>query len=208
MKIAIFGSTGGTGRELVRQALEQNHIVTAFARTPSKIGDLRHENLEIVEGNVINLDDVEKAVIGQEAILSALGSPSLKAGDTTLSNGTKNIIRTMEKHGVRRFICETSLGVGDSDGQPGFFFTKIVVPFLLKNVFADKEIQERDIKASRLDWIIVRPGRLTNGKKTEKYRHGLDKAIAGSISRADVADFMLKQLARDEYLRKTPAICY
>ncbi|MEP6925753.1 MAG: SDR family oxidoreductase [Pyrinomonadaceae bacterium] len=208
MKIAIFGATGGTGRELVRQALEQNHEVTVFARTPSKINDLQHENLKIVQGDVLNFDGVEKAVVGQEAVLSALGSPTLKAGDTTLSDGTKNIIKAMEKHGIQRFICETSLGIGDSYGQPGFFFTKIVVPFLLKHAFADKEIQERDIKTSKLDWIIVRPGRLTNSEKTGKYRHGLDKSISGKISRADVADFMLKQLTDEQYLRKTPAICY
>lgn len=208
MKIAIFGSTGGTGRELVKQALEIGYAVTAFARSSEKLDDLKHENLRIVKGDVVNYEDVEKAVEGQEAILSALGSPTLKAGDTTLSEGTKNIIKAMEVNGVNRFICETSLGVGDSYGQPGFFFTKIVVPTILKHAFADKEIQEQIIQASNLDWIIVRPGGLNNKPKTSIYRHGLDKSISGNISRADVAEFMLKQLKSDEYLRKTPAICY
>ena len=208
MKIVIFGATGGTGRELVKQALQQNHEVTAFARTPAKLDALKHANFKIAAGDVVNFDDVEKAVAGRDAVLSALGSPSLKAGDTTVSDGTRNIITAMEKSGVRRFVCETSLGVGDSYGQPGFIFTRIFVPLLLKNVFADKEIQERDIRSSNLEWIIVRPGRLTNGARTGQYRDGMDKQISGSISRADVADFMLKQLASDQYLRQTPAICY
>lgn len=208
MKIAIFGSTGGTGRELVRQALELGHEVTAFARSPEKLDDLKRENLRIVKGDVVNYADVEKSVAGQEAILSALGSPTLKAGDTTVSDGTKNIIKAMEADGVKKFICETSLGVGDSHDQPGFLFMKILVPLFLKNAFADKQIQEKYIKASSLDWIIVRPGGLTNGEKTGAYRHGLDKDISGRISRADVAEFMLKQLKSSDYLHKTPAICY
>jgi putative NADH-flavin reductase len=208
MKIAIFGSTGGTGRELIKQALELGHEITAFARTPSKLEDLKHENLRIVQGDVLDADAVAKAITGQDTVLSALGSPTLKAGDTTLSDGTKNIIKAMQEKGVKRFVCETSLGVGDSYGQPGFLFTNLIVPMFLKHAFADKEIQEADIKASDLDWVIVRPGGLTKGAKTSKYRHGLDKDIKGQISRADVAEFMLKQISSDEYLRKTPAICY
>jgi len=208
MNIAIFGSTGGTGRELVKQALEFGHKVTAFVRTASKLDDLKSGDLQIVQGDVVNYENVEQAVKNQDAVLSALGSPTLKQGDTTLSKGTKNIIKAMQATGVKRFVCETSLGVGDSYGQPGFVFRKIVVPFFLKHAFEDKEIQEREVKSSDLDWIIVRPGGLTNGEKTSQYRHGLDKNISGRISRADVAEFMLKQLTGDDYLRKTPAICY
>jgi len=208
MKIAIFGSTGGTGRELVKQALEIGHEVTAFARSPEKLDDLKNENLRLAQGDVLDYEAVAGAIKNQDAVLSALGSPTLRAGDTTLSDGTKNIIRAMREESVKRFVCETSLGVGDSYGQPGFAFTKIVVPLILKHAFADKEIQEKDIKASNLDWTIVRPGGLTNGERTGKYRHGSDKSISGKISRADVAEFMLKQLTGDEYLRQTPAICY
>lgn len=208
MKITIFGSTGGTGRELVKQGLELGHEVTAFARTPAKLDDLRRENLKIAQGDVLNLPDVKKAIVGQDAVLSALGSPTLRSGDTTVSEGTKNIIAAMKKHGIRRFICETALGVGDSSDQPGFFIRKIFIPIVLKNVFPEKEIQEELIRKSDLDWIIVRPGGLTNGKKTSRYRHGLDKNIRGRVSRADVAEFMLNQLESDEYLRQTPAICY
>jgi putative NADH-flavin reductase len=197
MKIAIFGSTGGTGRELVKQGLELGYDVTAFARTPSKLDEFNHENLSIIQGDVFNYSDVEKAIIGQNAVISALGNPTLKV-DTTTSEGTRNIIKAMQ----------TALGVGDSYEQAGFFFTKIIIPTLLKNAIADKEIQEQIIRESDLDWTIVRPGGLLNKPKTSQYRHGLDKLISGRISRADVAEFMLKQINSDEYLRKTPAICY
>jgi putative NADH-flavin reductase len=207
MKIAIFGSTGGTGKELVKQGLELGYDVTAFARTPSKLDEFKHENLSIIQGDVFNYSNVEKAIIGQNAVISALGNPTLKV-DTTTSEGTRNIVKAMQTAGIKRFICETSLGVGDSYEQAGFFFTKIIIPTLLKNAIADKEVQEQIIQASDLDWTIVRPGGLRNSAKTSTYRHGLDKSINGQISRADVAEFMLKQISSDEYLRKTPAICY
>jgi putative NADH-flavin reductase len=207
MKIAIFGSTGGTGKELVKQGLELDYEVTAFARTPEKLDEFIHENLKIICGDVFNLDDVEKAIIGQDAMLSALGNPTLKPNNTT-SEGTRNIVKAMQTHNVKRLICETSLGVGDSREQAGFFFSKIIIPTLLKNAIADKEIQEQIIRESDLDWTIVRPGGLKDSPKTSKYRAGLDKNISGNISRADVAEFMLKQIDSDEFLRKCPVICY
>src|SRR5262249_41175393 len=116
---------------------------------------------------------------------------------TTLSDGTGNIVRAMEKLGVRRFICESSLGVGDSKGQLGLLYNFILIPLFLRNIFADKEAQERVIRESKLDWIIVRPAALTNGPRTGNYQSwagALDTSIHRRISRADVADFMLRQL--------------
>ena len=125
MKITIFGSTGGTGLELVKQALELGHEVVAFARTPSKLDGIDHDNLSIVEGDVLRPDDVRAAIDeSTDGVLSALGN-TLKKGDVTTSEGTKNIIAAMDERGVKRFVCETSLGVGDSYGQPGFIFTKL-----------------------------------------------------------------------------------
>ena len=207
MKIAVVGSTGGSGREIVKQALAAGHDVTAFARSPEKLGDIHNDRLTISKGDVHNYNDVEVAILGQDAVLCALGNPTLKP-DKTTSEGTRNIVRAMTEHGVRRFICETSLGVGDSREQAGFFFSKIIIPTLLKNAIADKEIQEQIIRESGLDWTIIRPGGLTDGERTGNYRAGLDRDISGRISRADVADFMLRQLESDEFIGKTPAICY
>ena len=128
-----------------------------------------------------------------------------------LSEGTKNIIQAMEKVGVKRFICESSLGIGDSKGELGFFYNYVVIPLLLRNIFADKAVQERIIQASKLDWVIVRPALLTNGPRTGVYRNGpsaVEKSSRRKISRSDVADFMLQQVSVDTYLFKTPALSY
>ncbi|HLE33455.1 MAG TPA: SDR family oxidoreductase [Bacteroidota bacterium] len=210
MKVLVFGATGGTGRALVEQALEQGHTVTAFARNPRKI-KIVHERLTVAEGNVLDFDAVDRAVQSHDAVLSALGHKRWFIRTTILSRGTRNIITAMEKHGVKRFICETSLGVGDSLGRLGLLYTLFIIPFITFFYFRDKARQERLIKGSSLEWVIVRPAQLTNGKKRGVYRHG---AKIGSylftqrISRADVADFMLRQLNDDSCLRQAVGIAY
>ncbi len=212
MKLLIFGSTGGTGRQLVEQALEQNHSVTTFARNPSTL-NLRHSNLHVVQGDVMDLSSIEYAAQDHDAVLSSIGSPANKIG-TIRSEGTRNIIRAMEKTGIRRFVCQTSLGYGDSRkvlDQTPFYFKYFIVPFILRKGFADHELQEQHIRQSQLDWIIVRPGNLTDGNRTGVYKHGFsvnDKTLKVKVSRADVADFMLKQVADNTYLYKTPGVSY
>lgn len=207
MKLLIFGSTGSTGRQLVEQALEQGHTVTAFARDPSKL-EARHDNLKVVQGDAVDYPSVEKAVQGQDVVLCSLGAG---AKGTVRSEGTKNIVRAMEKAGVRRFICQSSLGVGDSRDNLNFFWKYIMFGGLLRQAYADHVSQEDYVNQSRLDWIIVRPAAFTDGERTGEYRHGFsgsDKTAKLKISRADVADFMLKQLTDDTYLHKMPGLSY
>ncbi len=209
MKLIIFGSTGGTGRQVVTQALEQGHDVTAFARSPEKL-DQKHEKLKVVQGNIFDFPSVERAIQGQDAVLCTLGM-SMKDKTMLRANGTKNIIRAMEKTGVKRFICQSSAGVGDSSDMLPFLMKYLIVPFMLRRAFADHEIQENYIKESQLDWIIVRPAALTDGEHTGSYQHGYtadNKTVTNKISRADTADFMLKQLADNSYLHKMPCISY
>ncbi len=210
MNILIIGATGGTGRELTGQALDQGHHVTAFVRNPEKIR-LKHERLVVVKGDVLNYETVELAVKGKDAVLCALGHKRWFIPSKILSQGVENIIRAMEKHGVRKLVCETSLGVGDSVGRLGLYYSLFVIPIIVFFYFRDKGRQERLIRKSDLDWIIVRPGQLTNGKKRGTYRHGekIGSFITTvRISRADVADFMLKQLTDDTYLHKSPGVAY
>ncbi len=130
---------------------------------------------------------------------------------TTLSKGTKNIIDAMEKLGVRRFVCQSSLGIGDSKGRLGVLYNFVLIPLMLRNIFRDKELQEKLIRESTLDWIIVRPSRLTNGPQRATYNHGPNvgsEFITLSVSRVDVAEFMLRQVGGDAYLRKTPGLAY
>jgi putative NADH-flavin reductase len=209
MKLLIFGSTGGTGLELLKQALEHGHYVTAFARNPAKSDDIKHADLKVVRGDVLDLQAVETAISDQEAVLSAIGAG---AGRTTLrEDGTRIIVETMERVGVKRFISQSSLGVGDSRANLGSVTKYIVVPFFLRHAFADHEKQEEIIRKSSLDWIIVRPPHLNDGPRTGTYKHGFsptNRGIEGKSSRADVADFMLKQLTDDTYFHKTPGISY
>ncbi len=210
MNILIIGATGGTGRELVAQALAQGHSVTAFARNPAKIR-LTHERLVVTRGDVLDYATVEQAVKGKDAVLCALGHKRWFVPMKILSEGTRNILRAMEEYSVRRFVCETSLGVGDSAGRLGLYYTLFVIPVIVFFYFRDKGRQEQLIRKSNLDWTIVRPGQLTNGKRRGTYRHG--EKIGGyittvRISRADVADFMLKQITDETYIRKSPGVAY
>ena len=207
MKLLIFGSTGSIGRQLVKQALEQGHLVTAFARDPSVL-DIKHDSLNVVQGDAMDLPSVEKAVQGQDAVLCSLGAG---AKGTVRARGTKNIIRAMQKTGVRRLVCQSSLGVGDSWGNLGFFWKYIMFRGFLRQAYADHVSQEEHVRQSDLDWTIVRPAAFTDGRRTGEYRHGFpgtDKTTKLKISRADVTDFMLKQLTDDTYLHKTPGLSY
>jgi putative NADH-flavin reductase len=209
MKLIIFGSTGDTGRQIVIQALEQGHDVTAFARVPERL-DQKHKKLQVIKGNVLDFASLERAIQGQDVVLCTLGLPPMDKSNLR-ANGTKNIIRAMEKTGVKRFICQSSAGVGDSRDTLPFLMKYLIVPFMLRRVWADHEIQEDSIKESQLDWIIVRPAALTDGERTGSYQHGFtadNKTVTSKISRADTADFMLKQLVDNNYLHKTPCISY
>jgi uncharacterized protein YbjT (DUF2867 family) len=209
MKLVIFGSTAGTGRKLVEQALEEGHRVSAFARTPEKIADLRDSNLQVVQGDVLDPAAVEAAVAGQEAVFCTIGTG---ASRTTLrEDATRNIVQAMEKTGVERLICLSSLGVGDSRANLGFFTKHVLVGVFLRHAFADHERQEAVVRQSSLKWTIVRPPHLKDAPRTRVYLHGFaptDRDIKEWISRADVADFMLKQLTDDRYLRMTPGVSY
>jgi len=207
-RLLIVGASGGTGRRLVEQALERGYSVTVLAREPSRLA-IQHAQLSVVKGNVLDERSVDTAVSGQDAVLSALGHKRFFGPTRILSEGTRNILRAMERHDVGRFVCETSLGIGESAGRMGLVYTLFVVPMILPFYFWDKTRQERVIAASSAEWVIVRPGALTNGEK-----RGIRREDAGvgsflwtvRISRADVAAFMLDQLTSDQYLRKAPGV--
>src|SRR5437667_4434051 len=170
-RLLIVGATGGTGRQLVAQALERGYAVTAFVRDPSRL-QVDHPQLTVIQGDVLDYGSVEAAMRGQEAVLSALGHKRFFYPTRILSEGTGNILRAMDSHGVPRLICETSLGIGDSAGRMGLYFTFFVIPMILPFYFWDKTRQERTVAASNVEWVIVRPGMLTNGRKRGRFRHG------------------------------------
>ena len=209
-RILIVGATGGTGRQLVVQALERGCAVTALVRDPSRL-DVDHAKLTVIQGDVLDYASVEAAMRDQEAVVSALGHKRFFYPTRILSEGTRNILRAMETQRVPRLVCETSLGIGDSAGRMGLYYTLFTIPVILPFYFWDKTRQERLIAESHADWVIVRPGALTNGDKRGRARHG-DRV--GSffwtvrVSRADVAAFMLDQLESDTYLRAVPGVAW
>lgn len=209
-RILIVGATGGTGGQLVAQALERGFTVTAFVRNPSRL-KVHHPQLRVIQGDVLDYESVKAAMHGQEAVLCALGHKRFLYPTWILSHGTRNILRAMETEGARRLVCESSLGIGDSAGRLGLYYSLFVIPIILPFYFWDKTRQERMIAASSVEWVIIRPGTLTNGERRGQYHHG---HRVGSflwtvrISRADVADFMLNQLASDTYVGSAASVCW
>jgi putative NADH-flavin reductase len=209
-RVLIVGATGGTGRQLVAQALDRGYSVTALVRDPSKLR-VEHPQLNVIQGDVLDEASVEAAMRGQDTVLSALGHKRFFCPTRILSDGTRNILRAMENHGARRLVCETSLGIGDSAGRMGLYYTFFVIPVILPFYFWDKARQERMIAKSKVEWVIARPGVLTNGDKrgrTRQGRHVGSFIMTEHVSRADVAGFMLDQMVSDTYLRTAPGVCW
>jgi len=210
LRILIIGATGGTGRQLVRQALERGHQVTAFVRKPKKL-KIEHPNLRVVKGNVRDYASVELAMRDQNAVLCALGHKRFFYPTRILSEGTRNILRAMKTCGAPRLVCESSLGVGSAVGRLGLMSTFFVVPLILPFYFWDRVRQEKLIEESETDWVIVRPGALTNASARGKYCVGRNVGNflwPVRISRADVADFILKQLTDDDHIGTAVGICW
>lgn len=208
MRILVVGASGGTGREIVRQGLERRHEVTAFVRRPERLG-IEQERLRVAVGDVRSPSTVHAAMAGQEAVLSALGHKRWFYPNDILSGGTRAIVEAMREAGVRRLVCETSLGVGDSVGRLGLYYTLFTIPFILPFYYWDKGRQERVVRASGLDWTIVRPAVLTNRPARGRYRHGPavgSYLLTRRVSRADVAAFMLDQLTDATFLRAAPGL--
>ncbi len=205
MKIAILGASQGTGAEATRVALARGHDVTAFARSPDKL-DLSHPKLTKMKGDFHQRESVDAAVIGRDAIIVTASATSLKAfkeNPTYFSEGTGYTIDAMKAYGVRRLAVLSAFGTGESRKLAGFLLDTLVISFLLKVPFADHERQEKLVRESGLDWIIARPGRLTNGPARKKYvTKTAIEPVPTSISRADVADFLVTAVEVDSWVHK------
>ncbi len=209
MKLVVFGATGNVGQQVVKQALEQGHEVTAFARNPLKL-DIKHPKLTLFQGDVMDSARVEQALQGQEIVVCTLGSGKKLSG-TVRSQGTQNIISAMKRCGMKRLICQSTLGVGESWGSLNFYWKYIMFGFILRNVFADHQRQEDMVQNSGLDWTIIRAAAFIEGERTGQYRHGFpgtDKTSTLKITHADVADFILKQFVDEVYLHQAPSLSY
>src|SRR5688572_13497313 len=195
MKIVVFGASGGTGLEVVKQALDAGHLITAFVRTPSKV-PIQHPNLTFIQGDVMDAAAVEKAIVGQEAVISVLG-PVRPPVPHMMETAAKNIVAAMKKHGIRRIVSTTGAGILQPEDKPKLmdYLIGALLNLLAKDVVLDSAANMTYIQASDLDWTIVRFPRLVDGAHTGKYRVGyVSKESSTQFSRADGADFILKEL--------------
>lgn len=209
MKVVIFGASGRTGHHLVEQALGAGHEVAAFVRDPAKLR-ISHERLGVFRGDVTDAAAVEVAVAGRDAVLSALGHTKGSPKDVQ-TVGTRNIVEAMEKQGVRRLVSLTGAGVRDPKDEPKLVdkIFAFLLGWLQRDVLEDAERHARVTKDSGLDWVIVRGPRLTEGVGRGRYRVGyVGKDSGTSISRADVAGFMLEQATDDTHLHRMPMVSY
>jgi len=208
-KILVLGATGGTGRLIVSQALARGHQVTALVRSPAKASDLKGARL--VVGDVRDETALREALKGQDAVVSALGTPASPYREVTLlSTATRALVDAMKAEHVSRLVCITGMGAGESAGHGGLLFDRLIFPLLLRKVYADKDRQEAIVRDSGLDWVLVRPAVLNDkpGRDAIRSLEELSKFQGGTISRADVAAFVLDQLRSDAWLHRSPLITW
>jgi putative NADH-flavin reductase len=209
MNVVVFGASGGTGLELAKQGLTQGHVVRVFVRQPAKFS-ISRANSQIYQGDVGDRASVEGALRGQDAVISALGGASVMRREPAFIVGIHNIISSMEEAGVRRFVYLSADTVREARYQFNLL-RKVVVPLIFSKTAADHELNESMIRQSHLEWIIVRPPMLTNGPQTGIYRAGehlKGNSVIPKLSRADLADFVLKQQWDDTFLYKMPRVMY
>jgi len=209
MKILVLGATGATGQLIVSQALAKGHDVVALVRSKGKAAGLA--GAELVEGDARDAAALTRAVAGCDAVVSSLGTPMSPFREVTmLSAATRALIGVMANQNIRRLICITGVGAGDSRGHGGLVYDWLFRPLMLRKVYEDKDRQEDAIRASALDWIIVRPTVLNDKPASGHIRAltDLSGVHGGTIARADVADFVVQQVTADTWLRKAPLITW
>ena len=209
MNILVFGATGPTGQQVLRQALGQGHAVTAFVRDPATL-PTNEKRLRVVNGDTTrDTGKVADAVSGQDAVISALGRRSTFKSDHLIERSMQVIVPAMERAGVRHLILVSAFGVGESR-RDAPLIPRMMYRVLLGDIFADKKAAEDHVRRSNLDWTFVYPVLLTNGPMTGTYRAGERLELHGlpKISRADVAHFILAEVGKRAFVHKVAVISY
>jgi uncharacterized protein YbjT (DUF2867 family) len=209
MRVLVLGATGGTGREIVREAGAKGHSVVALVRSKARAEGLA--GAELVEGDARDQGALSRALEGCSGVISSLGTPMSPFREVTLlSTAMRALVDAIARKGVRRLVCITGLGAGDSRGHGGFVFDRLVLPLFLRNVYADKDRQEAIVRSSAADWVLVRPTVLNDKAARGSVRAvtDLSDVRGGTIARADVAGFVVAQLTDDRWLRQAPLITW
>jgi len=208
MRVLIIGASKGIGLETTRQALLAGHHVRAFARSAAAMA-LSDPNLEKVRGDALKLEEVEAALIGVEVVIQTLG---VGLGDLfrpvhLFSDATRVLIAAMRAQGVKRLICVTGFGAGESRARISRL-QRVPFQIVFGRAYEDKSVQERLIRESGLDWTIARPGVLTGGSRTGRYKILAEASQwrNGIISRSDVAEFLVRQIEDRTFVRQAPVL--
>ncbi len=211
MKVIIFGATGFSGQGILAEALKQGHKVTILVRDASKI-PIRHQNLTIVEGNVLNTQTVASVLHHQEAVIQCLGVGGKGDGkpSTFISDATKIIVDEMQKQNIKRLIAMSNVGAGNSIAFQPWFFTKIILPYFmkwLKVIIEDKNRMEPIIMNSNLDWTIVRCPNIVDKPAKGTCNATLDgKGLKLSVTLPDLSKFMVEQLKQKAFIKQAPSV--
>lgn len=208
--ILVIGASRGIGLETVKAGLAAGHTVKAFARSAPSL-PLSDPKLEKIRGDALSMSDVSGALQGVDAVIQSLGVAALNdliVGTKLFSESTRTLVSAMEQAGVKRLIAVTGAGAGNSRGRINPLYDYLMFPILLQRVYSDKDIAEDIIQKSNLDWTIVRPGMLTNGAATGRWKALPDMKDwrGGAISRTDVGAFLISQVSDLSMLRKTPLL--
>lgn len=207
MKVIVFGATGTVGRLAIDNLLSNGHTVTAFARNPDNLKN-QSTSLLRVSGDAMDAETVSKAIAGHDAVYVMLGAGKSRRS-LIRSQGTLNVIRGMQTQGVRRLVCQSTLGAHESWGNLNFLWKRIMFGVLLRPVFKDHELQEKLVQASGLDWTIVRPSAFTDGPATGTYKEAFgpdERNLSLKITRADLAAFLAEQLSGLTYLQRAVSL--
>lgn len=210
MNIFLFGATGGTGKEILIKLLEQKHQVFILARNPEAL-NIANDNLKIIKGSIYNPGTYQDELSQCELVISALGTGTSRKPTEIYSKGGQQIITAMQKANVKRLITLTAGAFDPTDPATKNWIVKYIVQPLFKNIYSDMQKWETILENSKdIDWTIIRPSRLLNGKERGKYRVQLDHCPKGGskINRSDLADFIVKQISSGKYIHQKVAIAY
>ena len=209
MDIVIFGASGRLGLKIVEQALTAGHRVTAFVRSPSKLA-MQHSHLTLFQGDSMDAASVKKALAEQQAVISALG-PERPPIPGMMETSARNIVTGMKEQGIYRLVSTTGAGIWQPKDQPKRidYLIAILLNIFAKEIVRDSFANVDVIKASDLDWTVMRFPRLMDGPRTGRYRVGyIDKESSVRFSRADAAEFILKELTEKKWVKKAPLVSY
>jgi uncharacterized protein YbjT (DUF2867 family) len=211
MKITIFGGTGSVGKHLLIQLQKEGHSLTVLSRNPHSINNISQE-IKVIQGDVTDNDAVRQAVKGHDAVVCLLGAP-LRDRSLIRTKGTRVIVDAMKHVGVKRIVCLSAFGVGNTREYLPWLYRAFIAPFILNRVFEDHSGQEKILSESNLDFVIVRPGNFSETSNSKQYEHGRMESSRGkrlslTITRSDLAQFIAKQISSDEYLNGGAWISY